>query len=249
MKQIYAFEKVEDYMKHQPVMEFFMSRLSLYQRELEEHYALTELPKGIVWTTAELATETFSTVPIPAYTNKDLIYFTPDIEAWRSLFLRQLEGLEDPEIESFYETISEKHIFSILGHELTHHLDLFPDEFDEEREDSIWFEEGMCEFLPRKAMLDEHEFNEFTKVETELVAIFKEKYGKHSLDYFGQASYKGSLTSIMYDYWRSFLAVKYLVEEWANGDTMKVFQAYHDWHYKGRKQPLTDYFGISRMFD
>lgn len=110
-----------------------------------------------------------------------------------------------------------------MGHELTHHLDLFPDEFDEERTDSIWFEEGMCEYLPRKYILSEAEMKEFTHIETELVQRFQDKYGENTLDDFGQGSYAGSLTSIMYDYWRSFLAVKYIVEEQFNHDIHEVF--------------------------
>jgi len=49
------------------------------------------------------------------------------------------------------------------------------------------------------------------------VEMFKEDYGEHSLDEFGSHSYQGSLTSIMFDYWRSYLSVKYLIpraSEW-----------------------------------
>ena len=98
----------------------------------------------------------------------------------------------------------------------------------------------MCEYLPRKILLSEVEFNEITKVESELVEVFKEKYGKHSLDEFGKSSYQGSLTSIMFDYWRSFLAVKYLVEVCANNDVNLVFDKYHKWDKEGRKLPLTE---------
>ena len=39
------------------------------------------------------------------------------------------------------------HVFCVLAHELTNHIELFPDEFEDERYDSIWFEEGMCEYM------------------------------------------------------------------------------------------------------
>ncbi|WP_010096633.1 collagenase [Ornithinibacillus scapharcae] len=247
MKQIFAFEQIEDYAKYQERIKRFTEKLVEYQNILQKDYELRELPRGIVWTTSELATTTFSSIPIPAYTNKDLIYFTPDLVAWRQLFIQQLEGRDYPEIKAFYENLPEIHIFTILGHELTHHLDLFPDEFDEERTDSIWFEEGMCQYLPRKYILSDEQFAEFTHIETELVHHFKDKYGNHTLDQFGQGSYAGSLTSIMYDYWRSFLAVKYLVEVQFNDDVYQVFKEYHRWIEFKEEKSLMEHFGITSI--
>lgn len=249
MRHIYAFEKKEDFSNYECIIERFSHQLKAYQLELEKNYALRELPKGIVWTSKELATNIFSEVPIPAFTNKDLIYFSPDLTSWRRLFIEQLEGRNNPEIKEFYENISENHIFTILGHELTHHSDLFVDDFDDEREGGIWFEEGMCEYLPRKMILDEVEFNEIANVESTMVEMFKDKYGNHSLDEFGVSSYQGSLTSIMFDYWRSFLAIKYLVEEMANHDIKQVFDEYHKWHNDGRKKTLLEHFGLETLFD
>ncbi|WP_042221041.1 hypothetical protein [Oceanobacillus manasiensis] len=248
MKNIYAFEKIEDYQKHQPIIERFSEKLKDYQQLLEKDYALKSLPEGIVWTSKELATTSFSNVPIPAFTNKDLIYFSPDLQSWRSLFIKQLEGRENPNIKNFYENLSEEHIFTIVGHELTHHSDLFLDEFDEQREDGIWFEEGMCEYLPRKLLLDEKVFTNITNIEQELVNMFKDKYGNRSLEEFGSASYQGSLSSIMFDYWRSFLAIKYIVEEKANHDIQQVFREYHRWHEEGRKVTLVEHFEIQNLF-
>lgn len=248
MKHIYAFESNEDYKKYQKVIERFSTKLEKYQKLLQENFKLIDLPKGIVWTTERLATTVFSNIPIPAFTNKDIIYITPDLTAWRELFLEQLDGLKHDEVEVFYKNISEDHVFSIVAHELTHHSDLFMDEFDDDRDDSIWFEEGMCEYMGKKFTLDEEEFTAVTEVEAALVEMFKEKYGTHTLDAFGASSYEGNLTSIMFDYWRSFLAIKYLVEERANGDIMQVFNAYHAWDKAGRKVPLTKYFQVEDLF-
>ncbi|MCP3030789.1 hypothetical protein LF817_05485 [Halobacillus sp. A1] len=248
MKQIFAFENKKDYEKNQATVENFYEKLKNYQIFLEVKYALKNKPKAIVWTSQELATTVFSQIPIPAFTNKNLIYFSPELTQWRKLFLQQLEGHLHTKIESFYENLSENHILSILGHELTHHSDLFVDEFDEERVDSIWFEEGMCDYISRKNILDEKEYSEITNVETELVEIFKHKYGAHSLDEFGQESYQSNLTSIMFDYWRSFLAVKHLVEVRANNDIMEIFNQYHQWHREGRKVPLMDHFKMTNFF-
>lgn len=244
MKQIFAFENIEDYVRFEPIIASLHEKLKAYQQTLEDHYALSALPKGIVWTTESLATTVLSTVPIPAYTNKDLIYITPDLVAWRSLFVSQLEGYNLPAIHQFYKNFSETDLLTILAHELTHHSDLFIDEFEDSREGNIWFEEGMCDYLARKTLLTETEFNEIAEVESELVEVFKNKYGGHSLDEFGSESYQGSLTSIMYDYWRSFLAVKYLVEDYADNDITEVFKQYHQWYNEGRIMPLTKYFEL-----
>lgn len=203
-----------------------------------------DLPKGILWTNQELATKVFSEVPIPAYTNENLIYMSPDIETWRNILVKQLDSKELPDVRKFYENFSENQVFIILAHELTHHSDLFLDEFDDERENSIWFEEGMCFFLPRKILLSEKEFNEITFVERKLVKAFNDQYGKHSIDNFGSSTYQGELSSIMFDYWRSYLAVKYLVEVHANNNLKAVFKEYQNWHKEGRKVPLTQYFGL-----
>lgn len=246
MKHIFAFEKIEDYEKHQPIIQRFSERLSRFEQVMEQSYALTDKPKGIVWTSAELATSVLSEIPIPAYTNKDIIYISPDLEAWRKLFIHQLDGKDLPHIRRFYENYSENHLFTILAHELTHHSDLFPDEFDGEREDSIWFEEGMCEYLPKKLLLSQAEFDDIVAVETELVEVFKAQYGSRSMDEFGSSSYFGSLSSIMFDYWRSFLAVKFLVEERFGNDIQAVFADYHKWHEEGCKMPLTEYFRLDQ---
>ncbi len=248
MRHIYAFEKKEEYTKYHERIERFSIKLQKYQKVLEENFKLVDLPKGIVWTTEELATTVFSNTPIPAFTNKDIIYITPDFVAWQDLFLRQLDGRKNDKIEAFYKNMSEDHVFSIVAHELIHHSDLFLDEFDDEREDSIWFEEGMCEYMGRKFTLNEIEFTAISEVEAALVEMFKEKYGNHTLDAFGSSSYEGNLTSIMFDYWRSFLTIKYLVEERANGDIMKVFTTYHEWDKAGRKVPLTKYFQVEDLF-
>ncbi|RDW14954.1 hypothetical protein [Oceanobacillus chungangensis] len=133
--------------------------------------------------------------------------------------------------------------------DVTHYSNLFLDDFDDEREDDIWFEEGICFYLPRRILLNEKEFNEITNAETELVEAFKDKYGNHSLADFGSSSYQGSLSSIMFDYWRSYLAVKFLVEVRANNDVKLVFDEYHKWDKDGRKVTLTEYFQINTLFN
>lgn len=74
MKQLFAFETKTDYDKYEAVTHRFQARLDEYQTILQEKYQLIDVPKGIIWTSAELATTVFSDIPIPAFTNKDLIY-------------------------------------------------------------------------------------------------------------------------------------------------------------------------------
>lgn len=81
----------------------------------------------------------------------------------------------------------------------------------------------MCFYLPRKLLLSQEEFKEITQVETKLVQEFHEQYGQHSLDDIGSKSYSGSISIIMFDYWRSYLTVKELMEDWAKHDINKVF--------------------------
>lgn len=247
MKQIFAFEKEKDFRDFKGIGERLFKGIADYKEYLIHEFSLSDVPKAVVWTSDELATQVFSKVPIAAFTNKDLIYMSPDLDKWREMFLSQLENRNIPAARNFYESFSENHLLVILAHELTHHLDLFPDEFDE-REDSIWFEEGMCFYLPRKTLLTEQEFQEISHIESQLVKTFADKYGQHSLDQFGSSSYSESLTSIMFDYWRSYLAVKNLVEKHSGGDIARVFREYEKWHREGRKLSLTAYFKVDEKF-
>ncbi|TQR21692.1 hypothetical protein [Psychrobacillus vulpis] len=241
MKSILAFESSQEAVSYEMITKEMMEKLKGYQQVLEKHFQLTTLPKGVIWTNAELAMTTFSNIPIPAFTREDFIYMSPQVEVWQNLMVAQLEDKEMVDIRTFYQNFNSEHLFIVLAHELTHHIDLFVDEFEDDRHDSIWFEEGMCFYLPRKYCLSEGTFQEITGIEQLLVESFTEAYGSHNLDDFGYASYQGSLSSIMFDYWRSYLKVKSLVE-FADGDVEQVFNWYKKWHEKGREIPLTKYF-------
>jgi hypothetical protein len=248
MKYIFSLENAEEYEKYQMISEQFKEKLSAYQSVLQTKYKLVDLPKAIIWTTPELATSVFSELPIPAFTNKDIIYMTPELSAWKTLFLKQLEGQDYPEIRAFYEQISSNQVLAIAGHELTHHSDLFLDDFEDDRCDGIWFEEGMCDYLSRKYLLEKQEFKDIFDIEYKLIKLFRDKYGNHSLEAFGSSTYEGNLTGIMYDYWRSGVTIRYLVEEEYDNDILKVFEQYHKWDREGRKVTLLEYFGVENLF-
>ncbi len=109
---------------------------------------------------------------------------------------------------------------------------------------------GCANIYQKKLTLNENQFDEIAKNELELIHLFKDKYGKHSLDDFGTASYEAkNLTSIMYDYWRSFQTIKYLVEERSNNNIHLVFEVYHRWYKEGRKVSLTQYFNLDNFLN
>ncbi|TQS74211.1 hypothetical protein DX933_12855 [Ornithinibacillus gellani] len=249
MKHIYAFEDVITFENLRKDVKEIKAVLDDYQKIMEQHYELKEVPRACIWTTEELATTFFSSVPIPAFTNNDVIYMSPDVASWQELFVKQLDNKDLPDIQRYYEELSIIHIATIAAHELTHHSDLFLDEFDDDYAYSIWFEEGMCEYLPRKHLLSSQAFAKCTEVESKLVSVFQSQYGGRSLNDFGAGSYTESLSSIMFEYWRSFLTVKHLVEVKYNGDVHAAFQAYHTWHRNGKQEPLTAFFDVEDILE
>ncbi len=253
-KQIYAFKSIAEYEKYASEIQLLNHKLKLYKELLINQFELKVLPKTIVWTSSENATTVFSQVPVPAYTNRETIFMSPSVSEWKNFYLSLLEGEElanndDIEyVKQYFESITIDHVFCILAHELTHHIELFPDEFDDERNDSIWFEEGMCEYLSQKMTLTENQFNELRKIDNLMIEIFKPKYGYFSLDEFGSKSYnQTSLASIILNYWRSVSAIHYLVDCCYDGNVKKVFNKFHEWHKHGRQQPLAEFFGVGNF--
>lgn len=53
----------------------------------------------------------------------------------------------------------------------------------------------------------------------------------------------------MYDYWRSFQTIKYIVEERSNNNIHLVFEVYHRWHKEGRKVSITQYFNLDNFLN
>lgn len=252
MKQILAFESIEEYSVYQNDIKQLNLKWETYKELLMKSFKLIETPKTIVWTSSKNATTVFSKVPVPAFTNRDIIFMSPNVQEWREFYLSQLIGeeisdkVQEQEIKNYFNSITIDHVFCILAHELTHHIELFPDEFEVERFESIWFEEGMCEYLSQKFTLSDRQLADLRAIEQKMIQLFKGKYGQFPLDNFGSGSYENApLAAIMLNYWRSSSAITYLVEERYNGDVMKVFHLYHEWDEKGRKLPLAEFFGVN----
>lgn len=244
MRCLYAVEREEELRTYRTIAERLQPRLEAYCRFLAEEYAVRELPRAVVWTSREIATELLSGIPVPAYTNEYRVMFCPEADVWRDIWLRQLDGVEnspaEEEIRAYYETaVDDDRLLSILGHELAHHSEWFPD-FEDTREAGIWFEEGMVEYIGRRYFLTEDAFDREARINRLLVELLESRYGGHSLEDFGAATYAGDYASIFFEYWRSFLAVDALVRRF--GGVKEVFRSYHEWCESANGQTLEEWF-------
>ena len=252
MKHIYAVETEKELIEYQKYVKSIEPKLNAYIDFLKKEYEVSELPKAIVWTSGEIATTLISDIPVPAYTNEHRVVMTPVLDTWREIYIKQLDALGDSrEIEKdvnairdyYRETLSENHVMQILGHELAHHSELFLEDFNSDYSDGIWFEEGMVEYISRQYFLTEEEFEAEARINRQLVELLKDSYGNHSLEQFGKSTYEGDYASIFFEYWRSFLAVKQIVEDY-KGDIKAVFASYHKWNEECNGQTLLEWFDV-----
>ena len=249
MRFLYAVETSHELRTYQTAAQRLQPRLEAYVRFLEAEYAVEDLPRAVVLTSREAATELLSGIPVPAYTNEYRVMFCPDPDVWRDIWLRQLDGLEGEtaeEIRACYETaVTEDRLLSILGHELAHHIEMFPDFDDADaREAGIWFEEGMAEYIGRRYFLTEEAFDREARINRLLVELLEGRYGGHSLEDFGAATYEGDYASIFFEYWRSFLAVETLVKRF--GSVKEVFRSYQKWGEAPGGQTLEGWFALNK---
>lgn len=244
MRYLYAVETEAELRDYQAFAARVQPRLDACLRFFREEYAVKELPRAVVWTGREAATELLSGISVPAYTNEYRVILCPTLSVWRGIYLRQLDGLTGPaaaEVRAFYESaVNENRILSILGHELAHHSEWFLDDFEGRQESGVWFEEGMAEYIGRRYFLTAEEFDREAHINRLLVELLEPRYGGHSLEDFGAKTYEGDYASIFFEYWRSFLAVESLVLRF--GDLPAVFRSYWEWDAKGREQTLEDWF-------
>lgn len=248
MEYVYAVNNAEELQIYQSFTAHIHPRLNEYIDYLRKNLAVHDLPRAIVWTSAHTATQLISNIPIPAYTNDFRVVITPDIAAWRTIYLKQLDGLtaceSTAEIREYYQNrLNERHVLQILGHELAHHSDLFLEDFSSDLSDGIWFEEGMAEYISRRYFLTEEEFEAEIHINRLLVDLLEKRCGGHSLEEFGAATYDGDYAGIFFQYWSSFLAVNQIVNA-HGGDIHAVFQAYHRWNATCSSQTLCQWFGF-----
>lgn len=215
-----------------------LDHLSEYAKSLEK-VTTFEYPRGVVFHDLQSATELYSTIPIPAYTSRDLIHIDPRVETWKAIFLST--ATHSTAVE-YYNNLDTTDVAAIIAHELTHHSEFFHDDFEGDRE-NMWFEEGMCEYLSKKFMLSEAKFQAIQQAEDQLIDDYKKTYGEYTLDQFGESGYRGSqseaFSAAFYDYWRSSKTVTRLVQEHFCGDVQALIACYEKWE---QNEPLHEYF-------
>ncbi|WP_373598727.1 collagenase [Paraclostridium bifermentans] len=245
IKQVFAFESIHEAEKYKSDIENISIKIEEYLKVLEKEYNLIDYPKAIVWTNNELATTVFSNVPIPAFTNERFICISPEIFTWKTIYRDIHKDVPNEKVVNYHNNITTSLILQLLGHEFTHHLDLFLDDFNEDdMENGIWFEEGMCEYLSRKYLLSYDEFEYISQVEWDYIMYYKNIFKDNSIEDFGTESYSNEMRKIMYDYYISFHTVKKIVEVVGEGNPKTVFKLYKNWDEEGRKSTLSEYFNI-----
>ena len=249
MEHIYAVESTTQLRTYQTFASQIQTALDGFIAYLRSEFQVTELPRAVLWTNEKIATSLISDIPIPAYTNDYRIVMCPDPETWKRIYLKQLEGLPADttgEIEAYYtHSLNQRHILQILGHELAHHSELFIDEAYESGT-GIWFEEGMAEYISRRYFLSDNEFREEARLNRSLVTLYERHRATHDLQSFGQDTYRNDYAAIFYEYWRSFLTVEQIVNEYS-GDLRAVFDSYHQWYKSGHHQSLSHWFEINKL--
>jgi hypothetical protein len=222
-----------------------LEKLSYFSSSLSRICSFQQ-PRGIIFHDMKSATELYSTIPLPAYTSRDLIHITPLVETWRKLFLSTSDGVE--EATDYYKELSLNDVAVIAAHELTHHADFFQTDFDELDEENMWFEEGMCFYIPRKLILSNEKFEAIMDIESRLIDKYKEKYGEYSLDRFGESAESiedFEYSAVFYDYWRSTIVVGYLIRCYCQNSVQTLIEYYKEWANKSkdmRQSRLQDYF-------
>ena len=247
MEHVFAVKNQEELARYQDFLGDVRPRLEEYVWFLQEEYRAEELPRCIVWSNPDIAARLVSDIPVPAYTNEFRVMFAPDPEAWRAVYLRQLDGLPECEavrgLRDYYgNRLSRNHVLQILGHELAHHSALFLDDFETYPSPSTWFEEGMAEFISRKWFLSEDEFGGEERVNRLLVDLLSERYGGHPLEDFGAHLKTGDHAGLFFDYWRAFLAVSRAVD--LCGGVQEAFRECGQWSRSGTNKTLAEWFGI-----
>ena len=225
MEFVFAVQDEGELVKFTQFANQYQGVISEYTGLLMNKYRVNDLPRCIVLTSPETATELISDIPIPAYTNDYRIIFSPDLDAWKRIYLRQLDSYDNStdvaEIRTYYETmLNDRYLLQIIGHELAHHSELFADEAYDNG--CAWFEEGVVEYISRKWFLSADEFEEEVRINKKLVELYEQTHPQRSITRFGDAK---DYATVYYDYWRAFLKIMEAVDRF-DGNELKVLMRY-----------------------
>ncbi|VXB15953.1 conserved hypothetical protein [Bacillus sp. 349Y] len=217
-----------------------VDKLVAFSESLNE-IASFQSPRGIIFHDLPSATQLYSTVPLPAYTSRDLIHITPLVDTWKGIYLSTTNGVEVA--ETYYSALALDDVAVIAAHELTHHVDFFHTDSEELDEENMWFEEGLCFYIPRKVMLSEEKFNAVMNVEACLIDQYKEEYGHYTLDRFGACHGEGTdYSAAFYVYWRSTFVVDALIKRYCDQRVERMIDCYREWAESSKVTNLQTYF-------
>jgi len=227
MEYIFAAQNEAEFNRFHLFAKQYEGVISDYIDLLKSRYRVQSLPRCIVFTSAKTATELISDIPVPAYTNDHRVIFAPEPDTWKNIYLHQLDSYENSadvkEIRSYYETtLNDRHLLQIIGHELTHHSELFSDEAYENG--CAWFEEGVVEYISRKYFLSAGEFEDEVRINKKLVELYESSHPQRPITQFGDSK---DCAAIYYDYWRAFLIIMAAVDR-CGGDELTVLLRYAD---------------------
>ncbi|GAA0603187.1 hypothetical protein GCM10009001_20200 [Virgibacillus siamensis] len=108
----------------------------------------------------------------------------------------------------------------------------------------MWFEEGLCFYLPRKVLMSNDQLRGITKVEEKLIEEFQNFFGTYTLNFFGQSD-EGGFTGALYDYWRATWLITYLAENYLEGNIDGLLDLFEKW--KGSGERLIQDFIVSEL--
>lgn len=243
MKSIFMMDELNDIEETQKTAKYFIDKIENYIDILKKDYELNDMPEHVIWTSDYVMTHVFKK-NVPAFTNEKGIFMNIEKESWKTFLNGQIKSDMSEKTQKIFNNYLEKEMLCILGHEITHHCDFFLTEFDDLdiSSDDLWFEEGLVTFLPRYYLYNDKEFKEIIQYETELFNYYKSKYDENNLESFTYEIYKSNDNAyVMFHYWKSFLAIVDLVENYYEGNIHKMIKQYQQWNKEGKKQKLSEY--------
>lgn len=242
LRHIYTFEDKDDVPIYKDDIAYFHRELTDYEDYLTEHFELVNVPKAVFWVSEFVMKNVFEK-SIPAFTREEGIYMCIDEAVWKNHLTEVIPDSAPDFVKDYYDEHIQDEMLTILGHELTHHSELFLNEFSDENPtcEDMWFEEGMAMFLPRYYYYDEAMFQEIYEVEKYLYEHYKNEYQTGPLEMFNYDIYGQSPVQDMFHYWRSFIVITDLVLGRYQGDVKLLFEDYYEWDRRGREFPLSEY--------
>lgn len=241
MRQIYAYEDETDRLAIQAVTDDLLKKAEAYKEYLAREFALKEPALFVVWTKASFANQVFGKHDLPAYNNGVRIVMSPDKKEWEALLSAAFAAYQMPfHLVNYYRNLPDYQILQIFLHEITHDSDLFESDYDGKRDD-LWFEEGMCEYLSYRYLLDDEELSDLRTLLQTQVDFFSSIFSEFHVENFSEETYqKGNLAYLYTFYLHAFLTICDLVDQF--GGVEQVFEVYHAWWQNSEMISLFDWF-------